>query len=164
MFVRTSGSFLLSKLLMSMERIPLSPDHCENNSEPVEDPSKSNAYSTRLSILFVVLGTCVFLWGLGYKLSLYDVHESSVHRIPEAKLLSRNEDPNATGKATVRLAAILPFLPGLSLFLTFAVWFGATLASKPNSGIRASQIPRPWSLLRSADLNAFFFRPPPTFY
>ena len=38
----------------------------------------------------------MFFWGLGYKLSLYDFHRASIHRIPDAKLLSRNEDPNAT--------------------------------------------------------------------
>jgi hypothetical protein len=163
MFVRTSGSFLLSKQLMSMERIPRFPDHCENNSEPVEDSSKSNAYSTRLCILFVALGTCVFLWGLGYKLSLYGVHESSVHRVPQAKFLSRDEDAGASDRKMIGLDENHSSRLGLLFLLAAAGWFGATLAVKPNLGMRESRIPRPWASLRSADLNVFFFRPPPTF-
>ena len=55
-------------------------------------------------MLLVTLGMCVFFWGLGYKLSLYDLHEASIHRIPDAKLLSRNEDPNATD--SIRLCLV----------------------------------------------------------
>lgn len=46
-------------------------------------------------MLLVMLGACVFLWGFGYKLSLYDMQRPTVHRVPEAKLLSKNEDTQA---------------------------------------------------------------------
>lgn len=37
------------------------------------------------------LAACVFAWGLQYKLSLYDPPQTASHRVPEAKLLSKNE-------------------------------------------------------------------------
>lgn len=43
----------------------------------------------------MALGICVFLWGLSYKLSLYDMHPQTLQRVPEAKLLSKNEDSQA---------------------------------------------------------------------
>ena len=46
-------------------------------------------------MLLVMLGACVFLWGFGYKLSLYNVQAPTLHRVPEAKLLSKNEDSRA---------------------------------------------------------------------
>jgi hypothetical protein len=46
-------------------------------------------------MLLVMLGVCVFLWGFGYKLSLYNIQEPTLHRVPEAKLLSKNEDSRA---------------------------------------------------------------------
>ena len=164
MFVRTSGSFLLSKQLMSMERIPLPPDHCENNSEPVEDPSKSNAYSARLSILFVVLGTCVFLWGLGYKLSLYDLHEPSVHRVPEAKLLSGNEDRNATDAVRRCAENLVPSHPGSLRSVGVDACFSRGLAQSRPATTREKVA---WSnhpcRRPAALLSANYLRPPPLF-
>jgi hypothetical protein len=37
------------------------------------------------------LSLLVFAWGLGYKLSLYDPPQAVSHKIPQAKLLSKNE-------------------------------------------------------------------------
>jgi hypothetical protein len=45
------------------------------------------------SLAFLGLGICVFGWGLGYKLSLYDQSQTPSHQIPNAKLLSRDEKP-----------------------------------------------------------------------
>jgi hypothetical protein len=44
-----------------------------------------------LAFGLVVLGICVFGWGLRYKLSLYDPPHSVDRRMPEAKLLSGKE-------------------------------------------------------------------------
>lgn len=41
--------------------------------------------------MFAALASCVFLWGLQYKLSLYDPPQSTSHQAPTAKLLSWNE-------------------------------------------------------------------------
>ena len=52
--------------------------------------------ATRPFNLLVVLGALglavsVFAWGMQYKLSLYDPPASASHKIPEAKLLARDE-------------------------------------------------------------------------
>ena len=64
-------------------------------SEMVIEKSKPHFSSFRHSMLLVMLGVCVFLWGFGYKLSLYNIQEPTLHRVPEAKLLSKNEDSRA---------------------------------------------------------------------
>ena len=51
-----------------------------------------------------MLGVCVFLWGFSYKLSLYDFNPRTLHRIPEAKLLSKNEDRHAADGVSRDLA------------------------------------------------------------
>ena len=49
------------------------------------------------------LASCVFTWGLEYKLSLYDPPQWPSHQIPQAKLLSRNEQSVTTaGPLVVR--------------------------------------------------------------
>ena len=50
---------------------------------------------SRFSFVFLGLAISVFAWGLQYKLSLYDPPHSTSHEIPEAKLLSRNEQATA---------------------------------------------------------------------
>lgn len=107
-----------------------------------------------------MLGTCVFLWGAAYKLSLYDTHKPTLHPIPEAKLLSKNEDPNASdvlqlclssamsdhGSFFFSVALVLFWV--LGVFLTVSTWM-----------IRRLERPRPPSILVEI---ALFFRPPPT--
>jgi hypothetical protein len=45
-----------------------------------------------LGCSLVLLGVCVFAWGLKYKLSLYDPPQSVSHRMPAAKLLAAKDD------------------------------------------------------------------------
>ena len=45
----------------------------------------------KFTFVFIGLAIAVFTWGLQYKLSLYYPPHSTYHQIPEAKLLSRNE-------------------------------------------------------------------------
>ena len=51
---------------------------------------------SRFTFVFIGLAISVFTWGLQYKLSLYYPPHSTYHQIPEAKLLSRNEQAPAT--------------------------------------------------------------------
>ena len=51
-----------------------------------------NFFATQV---FLGLAVCVFAWGLQYKLSLYDPPRAASHQIPEAKLLSRDEQSSA---------------------------------------------------------------------
>lgn len=124
--------------------------------------SKSHDSSIRLSMLFVMLGMCVFFWGLAYKLSLYDVHQPSVHRIPVAKLMSRDEDPNTTD--SVRLCLAKPTPPQLSsayAFVIFVLSIGSIAGPKITWDRRHFQLSKPWCLRLLATLSAFSFRPPP---
>jgi hypothetical protein len=109
------------------------------------------------------LAISVFAWGLQYKLSLYDPPHSSSHEMPEAKLLSRNEQATAvegffesSTKAWPVIAQILPF--GL-LALTF---LGLSSRVMPIFHHFRREAKRPWRLSCRPCLNAFFFRPPPS--
>ena len=121
--------------------------------------TKSHSFPVRFSILLGMLGMCVFLWGFGYKLSLYDTHKPTIHRIPEAKLLSKNEDPSATD--SLRLCVASRVTAPLGLLLCAMLIFLAPHGTKE---------PFPASVVSTRDfvglqlrfiLSAFFFRPPP---
>ena len=71
--------------------------HDPQDSDIVIERSKSHSPSVRLSILLMALGFCVFLWGFSYKISLYNLNQRSLHTVPDAKLLSKNEDRQAAG-------------------------------------------------------------------
>ena len=116
----------------------------------------------RMSMLLVVLGMCVFFWGLGYKLSLYDVHESRIHRIPEAKLMSRNEDPNATDSVRLFLAGTTSLELVSSGTFAVLIFLIGSLA-RPNLGLErlSSALSTPFCPRSAAILSAFFLRPPP---
>jgi len=126
----------------------------------VIERSKSHIVSIRLSILLVMLGMCVFLWGLGYKLSQYDLHQRTLHRIPEAKLLSKNEDASATDGTRQVLAKAEPqnHLESVSLVFAIAatVWTSTTSVSSLR---REFEITDHVSSVMACF--ALYFRPPP---
>jgi hypothetical protein len=109
-------------------------------------------------LVFAGLALSVFMWGLAYKLSLYDV-QASVHRIPMAKLLSGDEDSRSIGRAGV---SVVPPHSGIIVapILAFLATFIAL--SQLSSEARNFKMPPSRSFLRRAALNAFFFRPPPS--
>jgi hypothetical protein len=109
------------------------------------------------------LAISVFAWGLQYKLSLYDPPHSSSHEIPEAKLLSRNEQATVvegfflrSTKAWPVIAQILPFS-----LLAF-VFHGLSPKVMQIFHRPGREIKRTWRLICRPGLNAFFFRPPPS--
>jgi hypothetical protein len=117
---------------------------------------------SRFTLSFLGLAFCVFIWGLQYKLSLYDPPQSASHKIPTAKLLSKNEQRKTSettlvrqsglSKGDLQLALIclaLPFLAAINLFY------------RPVLVRRDADVNQPWRLCRRASLNAFSFRPPP---
>jgi hypothetical protein len=130
----------------------------------VIDRPKTHYPSFRLSILFVMLGMCVFFWGFGYKLSLYNTGQPNPHRIPAAKLLSKNEDSSAT--ETVRLSlSKVNFAQHHGLFVAaalIAVW--SVLKSQPTAcwaaKLRVDKLPLRSLLLELIPVG-LFFRPPP---
>jgi hypothetical protein len=109
------------------------------------------------------LAICVFTWGLQYKLSLYYPKHSTHQQLPEAKLLSKNEQATATdGLLMSTTRAPIDIVRGGLFTLTLFVW---VLGLPPISGAIETEQERrrPWLQSLSASLNAFFFRPPPTF-
>ena len=107
----------------------------------------------------VLLGVCVFAWGLRYKLSLYDPPHAVSHHMAAAKLLPPGKERDLTrragfGRPNPIVAGALSTL-ALMLF-TFAapkLWpgFGGWL-QKPSSLCRAPAFTRS---------TRFFVRPPP---
>jgi hypothetical protein len=104
----------------------------------------------------------VFIWGLQYKLSLYTAPHDASRQIPQAKLLSRNEqaiEPDSplisTAKTAPRhISAILP-----AVFLFFCV--GLNLFREGICAEGGPDTSRPQRVRSFASLSAFFFRPPP---
>jgi len=113
------------------------------------------------SLSFLGLAFCVFAWGFGYKLSLYDQTQPSSHQIPIAKLLSGNEQSNTaksphvirtkTSTKVVYAASIPVFL-----FLLLAI---SLLNSPPLT--RVGRLSNKLLHLHRAILNTLFVRPPP---
>jgi hypothetical protein len=82
------------------------------------------------AIMLHLLAASVFLWGSGYKLSLYFPPQASFHAVPIAKLLSKNEQAAIPGevfsaggeKAAAELhSGAFPATPTLAVFLFLAV-------------------------------------------
>ena len=117
---------------------------------------------SRLAFLFLGLAISVFTWGLQYKLSLYDPPQAISHQIPEAKLISKNEQTveaknpilDVSGASAKAVQLILS-----SIFLLISV--ALNLLHAPVSVERERDAQLPWHAERFASLNAFFFRPPP---
>jgi hypothetical protein len=115
----------------------------------------------RFSFVFIGLAISVFTWGLQYKISLYYPKLSTYHQLPEAKLLSRNEQATATESLLVISERDWNGVCGGLFTQALFVWvFGLF----PISGATRTvpERTRPWLVLLSARLEAFFFRPPPT--
>jgi hypothetical protein len=124
-------------------------------------PTRSHAFS-RFAFAFLGLAIAVFAWGLQYKLSLYDPPQAASRTMPQAKLLSREQqnaevespfaqsDETAMGTACAAVFSLLFF--GFFLF---------TDLTAPLSALKQQEADRPWRLRQAASLNPFFFRPPP---
>jgi hypothetical protein len=112
-----------------------------------------------LGFCLIALALAVFVWGLSYKLSLYDPPQASSHRMVAAKLLSNRERPE-TAKGEFQQASTAPsvfadcafpllFLPLLPAGKARPVW---TLLRRANSRKRLGFVLIPH----------YFFRPPPS--
>jgi hypothetical protein len=112
-----------------------------------------------MALAAVLLGLAVFFWGLGYKLSLYDVPGSPSTHIAQAKLLSQKERPPAaqgleqfsTKAPQFSVVVIAVFLIAAVYFSAFSIQIVRTLLAS-NVGLR-----------RCDDFlfTVFAFRPPP---
>jgi len=109
-------------------------------------------------MLLMMLGVCVFLWGFRYKLSLYNLQQPTIHRVPEAKLLSKNEDSqaaDAVGQVLSRGDSQVPTL----LFELVAITVGAVGASRCYYDKKNLANLKPPAPVHTPSLH---FRPPPT--
>ena len=110
----------------------------------------------------MLLGTCVFAWGLKYKLSLYDPPQSISHHMPAAKLLAGKEQITLpvvdwwTARAPHVPLALVPF--ALAFLMLMGVGF--------QLGRVAGRLPQAPTLntTKHAVLAAHFTRPPPRRY
>jgi hypothetical protein len=109
------------------------------------------------------LALSVFAWGLQYKLSLYDPPHSVSHRMPHAKLLSRDEQASSVESPLVVGAKAPAKQMGVVLCAVAFCFFlmALSLQGKPMPRWGALDASRSRHLRRRPGLNVFFFRPPP---
>ena len=135
------------------------------NSHTLRHVSKSptsRRSSFWLTGILASLALAVFCWGFGYKLSLYHPSRHSMHGIPTAKLVSRNEDYSAAdvSRACICIRAAEHSITA-PVFVAVLILSALTVEAERESGIRAFGVRYSWHAHAAASLNAFFFRPPP---
>jgi hypothetical protein len=120
---------------------------------------------SRFTLSLLGLAFCVFAWGLQYKLSLYDPPQAISHEMPHAKLLSKDQQSHADESPLLRVEVGSD--KAATVWLSIGL-FALILALDPpfcldQSG-RYSAKNEPVRSPSHANLNAFFFRPPPALY
>lgn len=115
------------------------------------------------SFLFLVLGLCVFAWGLRYKLSLYNQHHGAPPKVLSAKLLSRNERPETDQAAGLFISP--GSLPGRATVPFLLAFVPPVLVQTSCAVLRRaeSEGPSKDELGERTGLRIFFLRPPPSF-
>ena len=104
-----------------------------------------------MSVLaFFALAFCVFMWGLQYKLSLYDPPEAASHHIPTAKLLSKNERSSSTESPQVvrtrTSTKVIYTVPTVAFFMLLLI---LSVLNPLLSGQREQRASRLWHLRRA---------------
>lgn len=130
----------------------------------MSDSPQNQVRSFSLCLVFAGLALSLFLWGLGYKLSLYEPHQSNSHLIPRAKLFCEDERPSLRDSSQISpgaAAAINSFRVLLSSTLFFFLPFALT---EHHTEMRIKEILRPWCRRVRTMLGAFLFRPPPPIF
>jgi hypothetical protein len=121
--------------------------------------NRCGSVATSIPLFLIVLG--IFVWGLQYKLSLYDASGSSSRSLPQAKLLSPSERPDSALTAEQLCPRLAPTLPvHLQYFLITAIFVGILFTQLG----RVSVLNPPDARNDRNSTRAFFsFRPPPSF-
>ena len=127
-------------------------------------------------VVYLGLAVCVFNWGLEYKLSLYDQSLVTSHRIPQAKLLSENEQTGngrvgndqigkaQTGKKGGRREVLRKTSDRISITVPAAIFLVLGLAFNelnPQASFQLKQLASRVAQLRHSQFEVFFVRPPP---
>ena len=113
------------------------------------------------NLAFLGLAICVFSWGFGYKLSLYDQQQAPSHQIPKAKLLSGNEQSSTAKSPLVirtRTSTRVIYTAPTSIFLILLL---AISLLNPPALTRVDKQANKLLHLHRAILNTLFVRPPP---
>ena len=121
--------------------------------------AKTRRGASRLTFGLVYLSLAIFVWGLQYKLSLYQATESAAS-VPAAKLWAGRSDASdekAPAAQLVRPQAVAAFSVVFFLLATFAVADHSVGRALLGRGRLATV----WRLRVMASLHPFFFRPPP---
>ncbi len=119
-----------------------------------------NFFATQV---FLGLAVCVFAWGLQYKLSLYDPPRAASHQIPEAKLLSRDEQSSAAVSPLVirtKTSTSVIYTAPTAIFL---ILFLAASLLNPPATTRLKKLANRLLHLHRSVFNSLFVRPPPAF-
>jgi hypothetical protein len=125
----------------------------------------TNRFRVSWTVFFIGVAFSVFLWGLRYKVSLYDPPQASSHQMPAAKLLTGKEQVATQGSVLIqggeesRTSTVI----GLASFsVLFALTFD--LAAKLRL-IPLRRAAEPLARLRlDASLSSHYFRPPPILF
>jgi len=127
----------------------------------LHDLGKIQKFGLFGNLAFLGLAFCVFGWGFGYKLSLYDQPHAPSRQIPIAKLLSGNEQ-FSTAKSprliTTKASAGVIYTAPAPLFLFLLLTISLLNALKLT---RADKLANKPSHLHLAILSTLFVRPPP---
>jgi len=125
--------------------------------------SKNRVGSLRLVLGLAGLAISVFLWGLGYKLSLYEPAQGNFHQIPRAKLFSEDERPEiaAVSADPSRPAEAIHGTRGIFESALLLFLFAIAALAQHNTELRIRENRRPRRQLRPSSLSAFLVRPPP---
>ena len=116
---------------------------------------------SRLMLFLFGLAFAVFAWGLQYKLSLYDPPQAVSHQIPEAKLLSKEEQASQSRSPLLESAKFAKLLEMVISSIFLLISLALSLLHTPALVGKKWDSETPWRLRCFASLNAFFFRPPP---
>jgi len=133
----------------------------ERRTNPMNGRSRDRGTQLRPFLTLAALGLAVFLWGLHYKVSKYDLWGTASPRPVPVKLLSQNEQPPQESSQLNRhrkaIATVLKFASQSLLWLLFvqACLLRAVPACTKRTISRIRRV-RPGTAL-----TIFFFRPPP---
>jgi len=112
------------------------------------------------ALAFIGLAFCVFMWGLQYKLSLYDPPQAVSHQAPHAKLLTNEEQ--ARTAATLRAIASEPAvrIPIRGIGVLLFLWICLSVVNLPAFAQEVLSTDVSWHF-GPVFFGSFFVRPPP---
>ena len=124
--------------------------------------TKTRPFSRLATFMVWGLAFSIILWGLQYKLSLYDPPRAPSHQIPPAKLLGGDQQADASDSPSAsraKASARAMRTAHTTMFLSFLL--AVSLLTPLVSGLKEQKVSSSWHLCRDAFFSALFVRPPP---